>query len=239
MEEGVREPALVADGGPLIRRLIIAGLLLACMTLLVVACIAVTRETGRIASVWVPNGVAIAVLMRRHRREHPLLLLAVCLGIVAGNTIVGDSLAQALLLGLCNVVEVAIAVGAMARVMATHDRFETRSIGLFLLVALLAPILPAAIAALWLSGSGAFLYLSFVEWYVPDLLGLVIFTPILLAFHGGFNTPGKPRSIIESILFPLLGASTTVLIFAQSARPLLFTLAPVVLLASFRLRLLP
>ena len=239
MEEGVRESALVADGEPWSRQLILAGLLAVCMTLLAVACIEVTRETGRIASVWVPNAVAIALLIRRPRDEHPLLLLAVCLGIVTGNSIAGDGFPQAIVLGLCNVVEVAIAVRAMASAMKPHDDFETRAIGQFLLVALLAPILPTAIAALWLSGSGAILYVSFVDWYVPDLLGLLIFTPILLAFHRGLNTPGKPRSIIESILFPLLGASTTVLIFAQSERPLLFTLAPIVLLASFRLRLLP
>ncbi len=64
--------------------------------------ISLTRSTGRIASVWLANGLAVAVLLRHAPADRPLLILAGLIGNVAANVFVGDQAGTALWLSACN-----------------------------------------------------------------------------------------------------------------------------------------
>ena len=199
--------------------------------------IVMTRYSGRIAVVWLANGLAVALLLRRPRGDWVLLAGAGFAGNVAANLLVGDTLVAATLLALLNSLEIMLVVAATARHFAPDGEFETTAIGRFIAAALLGPVPGSLISAGWFAWhDGAPIISGLANWYVSDTLGLLIVAPILLSIH---RSRLSRRAVPESLLTPIVAAALTALVFAQGDKPYLFLLAPIVLLAAFRLRLLP
>ena len=229
----------------LARRHVSAGLLWRCLgiaaTVFAVALLGIlmTRASGRIAAVWLANGLTVALLLRRPSREWALLLLAGFGGNLAANLSVSDPLADAILLALLNSLEIALVVSITTSRLARDSQFESHWIGRFIGAALVAPAAPSIVSALWfLARDGLPFSVGLASWYGANVLGLLIVSPILLAVRPTRRMFLDQRPV-EAVLIPLVGAGLAGLVFAQGGRPLLFLLAPVVLLAAFRLRLLP
>ena len=221
------------------------GLLWRCLaiaaTMFAVALLGIlmTRASGRIAAVWLASGLAVALLLRRPQHEWSMLLLAGLAGNVLANLAAGDTVLDAALLALLNALEISLVVTITASGLQPDRRFESHSIGRFIGAAMLGPLAPSLISATWfMARDGLPFTLGFASWYGADVLGLLIVSPILLAVRPLRHVIVEHRPL-EAVLIPLVAAGLAALVFAQGAKPLLFLLAPVVLFAAFRLRLLP
>nr|WP_276591689.1 PAS domain S-box protein [Sphingomicrobium nitratireducens] len=207
--------------------------------------ITLTRESGRIAVVWLSNAVTVAVMLRAAPRHHLGLAVAAFVGLLAANLAHHDPLARALALGTANLAEVALVVTMVAPALAPSQSFDQgRAIARLLLASILAPLLSAAIASAWLVGiEGAPFVPSYLSWAVSDALGLMIVAPLLLSLPPRLRSwwrarkTLRPRDAAEGIaLFSALLVLCAAA-FTQGQPPLLFLLAPLFVLAAFRLNL--
>ena len=199
--------------------------------------ISLTRSTGRIASVWLANGLAVAVLLRHAPADRPLLILAGLIGNVAANVFVGDQAGTALWLSACNTIEIVTVILAMGQGFLPRDHFSGAALGRFLVAATTAPMLSAGAATAWLVwSSGSAPLATFASWYGSDLLGLVIVVPTLLAV-----SPTDRRMPVvgglERAAIVLTVPAFAALVFNQPDDPILFLIAPTILVTAFRLRL--
>jgi diguanylate cyclase (GGDEF)-like protein/PAS domain S-box-containing protein len=145
-----------------------------------------TPPEGRIASVWLANGLLVGLLLGMPAARWWPALLAGYLGNVAANVVTGDPLDLALSLALCNALEVILAASPLQRRWgAACDLRRPAVLRDFLLFAvLLAPALSALLAAAILSEHSD-LSLPWVLsiWFPADALGMAIIAPLLVVLR--------------------------------------------------------
>ncbi|MDX9999290.1 MAG: ATP-binding protein [Phenylobacterium sp.] len=145
-------------------------------------CLAVPRELGRAAPIWLSNGVMLAVLLTSPRASWWRLIPAGAAGNLAANLAIGDTLPVSIGLALANLGEYGLAAGLLARRAERGpddgDLGEFKGLANFALIAAAGAGLSAAIAKLAL-GQRMGLDAALV-WMVADFAGLVIVTPCVL-----------------------------------------------------------
>ena len=145
----------------------------------------VTRQSGRIASIWLVNAVQLAMLVRNPRMNRRAVMGSGLAANLLADLLIGDRFIVALSLSLSNTLEVAAANSLLLR-LGIHDGEKLiRWPGLprfFLACGIVAPALSATAAtvALGLLGHTAKADL-WSSWYAADALGLLILVPILCA----------------------------------------------------------
>lgn len=228
-------------------KLILASLMLAASVFILAKIgIWLTQEAGRVAALWLANAAILAALLRSPRRHWSTLLGAAALANIAANLCSGDPIMRAMALSLANVVEVSVAslivVGRLDR-RASFD--DSKVIMRFLGAAgLVAPFCSAIIAASYLFlADGAALLPTFANWWIADALGLLTLTPLLLSveLHDEMASPDIDdvasdlliRSF-KAILFAGTSACLVAYAFYQSAAPLLFLIAPILVFSALR-----
>lgn len=191
------------------------------------------------AAVWLPNAILLAFVLRRPARDTLPALAAAYLANVLANILVGDAARFAFLLAATNSLEVLIATLLIRRYCAERPDFrDVRQLIAFMPIAgVIAPALPALIAAIVLAPAGELIALSVAPlWWVTDGLGLLIATPSLMIAADHWRRPfGPDDRRWDWIGLTLGGTGVIVAIFAQSTLPLLFVACPVVLAFAFRL----
>ena len=197
-----------------------------------------TRETGRIALLWLPNAIVAGWLLRNHKRSMSLTLVACWIANLVSNRLVGDDWLPALVLSLANSVEIVTFVLLMRRYcsvapdvscVATHGRL--------LGAAVLASFLSCLVAGLGLSTPGQFFpLLEMQRWILADGLSLLIIVPITLIAIDVWRGDLKPRttSLAEWIVLTSVVALGSIVVFFQSSYPFLFLIAPLIIFAAFR-----
>ncbi|MGI9377006.1 MAG: PAS domain S-box protein [Tsuneonella suprasediminis] len=199
-----------------------------------------TRGEGRIAAVWLPNAMLLAVLLRGGGKGDlvyfPLAFLANC----TANLFAGDDILRASGLSLVNIVEVFVAWIGMIRLgRARPDMSDLKDLIAFVGVAgVLAPIVSGMLAAIILRPGSLHELLSFWwSWSLTDGLGMIIVGPSLMTVCDTFRRRRRPSlgTIAEWIWIVAVGTTTTVLVFWQTTYPFLFLVAPVVMMHAFRL----
>ena len=199
----------------------------------------ITLTTGpeRVAAIWPMNAFVVALLVRRDRTVWPGLLAAAALGNVIVNLYTGNSWPVALALCVANVLEIFACAYAFKRLAGPRAVIaEPRPLFLFLGIAMAAPVVPALIAGIALTAlEGASFYAVLWHWYAADVLGLLIFTPALLAVD--WHRLGKLTQATSRdgsmLSFPAL-CLVVLYVFAQSHYPFLFLIAPVLIFIAFR-----
>jgi diguanylate cyclase (GGDEF)-like protein len=144
---------------------------------------AVTPENSVV--VWLPNAVLLAALLR-FRGQRALLLAAL--------TFTSDVLAnlnafpwyEAVLLSVVNLMEVTITYQLMLRSRASPRLYRVQDLGKFILAgpvfgAMLAGLL-AALVQQYVGGATTAYFTLARVWWFGDGLGLLIYTPLLLAY---------------------------------------------------------
>jgi PAS domain S-box-containing protein len=200
-----------------------------------------TREVGRIASVWAPNAVVLAVLLRAPRPRWRLYLAAGYVGNFAANLTVGDSLAVAVALAACNSLETLLCAALIRRLIeGAVDLTRKKDLLLFLLVGGVVGPTTAALGAsaiLAVSRQASFLG-SVVSWWAPDALGLLTITPALLALTGEAlsDLAGSLRTGRRGLSVVVLALSL-VIAFGQDRYPVVFLVPPALILVAFELNL--
>ncbi|NQT63867.1 MAG: PAS domain S-box protein, partial [Candidatus Marinimicrobia bacterium] len=175
--------------------------------------IELTKESGRIASIWFANALVVAVLLKKPPSEWAGWLVAAFIGNISADLLTGDPPLQAVILSLCNTIEI-ILVCALASLGQKHDRgnlTELRSLSQYLF---LGVVLGSAVAAFLASLTLNLLHgipigQLFWTWFIADALGLVIIVPLLVGVSFAearslFSGSKRWESISLVILVPAL-----------------------------------
>lgn len=186
--------------------------------------IELTREAGRVASIWLANGLLLGVLLLNPRSQWVAYCIAGYVGNVAANVFTGDDLVTALLLSACNSLEVLLAAWALhSRLQTTHPLTTPRELAHFTFWAGgIAPLLSGLCASFYLSAQSPASPWDILQvWYPADALGIFIVTPLMLAFR--LQRVAQTRHHrLEFAALLLLVALVTLGVFYQNTYPLLF-----------------
>ncbi|MFD1103608.1 MULTISPECIES: GGDEF domain-containing protein [Sphingobium] len=219
-------------------RALLAGVL---YFLLATATITLTANGTGIAVFWPANAALLALLLVDDKPRWTSVLVAGLIANLAANLVTRGVFLGGLLYGAMNLLEVALAAIALRSKLGIASLIgQPRALGTFMLWAGL--IAPAASAA----GGGITAALVFEQsfsdaamtWYLADALGLLIFTPAIVAVLRGelircFAAASLKRSLEFAVLQSLVVLSAAAVFFAGH-KPLLFVLFPFVMLVSFR-----
>lgn len=199
-----------------------------------------TRQSQRIAAIWIPNAVVLSVLLRQPRPRWATILIAAWFGNLAANLVGGDRLLVAVLLSSCNAVETLCSAVLLGLVGVPQQVSLSRWSGLwrFLIVCgVVTPALSALLAASLLSliGSAAFVPV-FLRWYAADALGMLTLVPLLATLTLGDlrSLFGIPR-VLESVAILVVVALAAGVGFGLTQFKLIWLIFPAVLLATFRM----
>ena len=190
---------------------------------------------GGIASVWLSNALLLGVAVHRPRKELWLWLMAVILGTVVATLAAGWPLARALVSGLLNMLEVAVAYALLARFrLLPGAHLNDRSLlGLIGITAVVAPLL-AAVAASVLAPrfSGSDPGTLFRYWWISDAFGMFTLFPLAWAWRpGAFRALLRGPRTLEYVVLLSFCLAVAVLAMATMERPFVVIALPLLLLA--------
>ena len=200
--------------------------------------IVLTRESSRIALLWLPNAIVAGWLLRNDGRLIPLTIGACLIGNIVVNRAVGDEWTTALALSFANAVETFTVVWLMRRTCGPRpDLAKIASHAWLFFAAFAASALSACIATLALSSDDDFFpAANWQRWALADGLSLLIVVPIIVIAIDSFRAWRVPsrRMLLEWAGMAALVTIGTVLVFGQSRFPFLFLVSPLIIYAAFR-----
>ena len=230
----------MADGsiGSASRRLLLIAAMGVLVFLVAWTGLLLTRFNGDIASIWLANAVAVAILLRSPKQRWPELIAAAVAANIAARIVNGDTAVHGLTLALVNMIEIGIVVVTMRRRFGPDMALgEVRPLGFFILFGgLVAPLLSGLGAAFYLATTEGVAALPLYEhWVLAHSLGLLAVTPLLLAVPTSrFSLPSIDRHLFEPAAILLGTALVTALVYTQTA-PLQAIIILCLLVAAFRL----
>jgi len=201
--------------------------------------IELTRGSGRIASIWMANAVVLLALLETSPGRWAGWLLCGLIGNLAANLMAGDASLMAIVLALCNSLEIFLA-GWLFHLWNSREKPDlTRLQSLFTFIGLagvVAPAIAGATAALTLHMSQGLNFWSiFRTWSTADALGILIIVPLfagttLKEFTGMLRSPLRLEALAILLLVPVL----SVTIVLGNHFPWIFLAGPLFLWAAFR-----
>jgi signal transduction histidine kinase len=193
--------------------------------------------------VWPPMGIALAALLIFGYRLWP----GISLGVLAGSLLTGAPFSLALGITIGNTLEALAAAYGLKKLLGFHNQVDRIQdvVGLAF-VSLVCTTIGASIGTLTLMLTGNGVWLSFwaiwVTWWIGDLLGALVVTPVLLTWISlHFVRPNKRTYIEAGFLLALLAVVTW---FVFSSKPfsgifhqaLIYVIFPFVIWAALRFR---
>lgn len=210
--------------------------------------ISLTRDEGRIAIVWLPNALLVAVLLRSKPSAAFAYLPAAFCANVAVNLIVGDAVTRAITLALINQFEVLFIWLAMRKIgLPRPDMQNLRDLVTFVLVGgIIAPAASGFFAALLIANGTWSEMLSFwLRWSSTDGLGMLLLGPAVMVIIDSMQRWAKTAAMEgtasrlpkkwEWVVIQAIILIFTAAIFGFMSFPIFFLIPPLVLLSAFRL----
>ncbi|HUL10171.1 MAG TPA: PAS-domain containing protein [Candidatus Acidoferrum sp.] len=199
LERG-RVPALL--GAPLLAAFVFAAAELA---------VDLSRLTGNLGAVWLANGLALAVVLLRPRRDLWLYAGATAAGNLAMSLFHGEPLPVSLAVALGNAGEVAVATVLLRRLGAEDILGSFRSVILFLALGCgLGPLLGATADAAVVSAVAGVPFRPIWETrWIADAVGILAITPAVLTWvhrDRGFRVTPARAAEFAVIVIVLLAA---------------------------------
>lgn len=205
--------------------------------LLAVGGIILTRETGRIAWIWLPNAALLAVVLELEPPHQAKLMVAGFAGNLLANITVGDSLSNAIILSTFNTLEISICILCLKKACPHIDLGRPKHLLNFALIAGgLAPAIVGLLASTYLNLLfEAPFWPVFINWYGADALGMLLIAPFVLARIPNNQRTTEKESLTKPVTFAvlLLCGLVTFAVFYQSSYPLLFLVMLPLALAAF------
>jgi PAS domain S-box-containing protein len=197
-----------------------------------VGAVLLTRGTGDVAAVWPVNAILLIVVLRWPKAEWPSLFACLFIGNLLANVVIGDPWVRCLILTMANCLEVLIVALMLSRNSAPNITRKSGILRLFAASVIACSIsTPIALAGLAVTGAALPLQDSAL-WFFGDILGLLLFAPLLWALMTKRET-GNDLGWM-SVLEGLLVIVVTIGVFVQSTYPLLFLVPPVLVPLTFR-----
>lgn len=190
-----------------------------------------TRHTGNIATIWLPNGIVVGTLLSVSGKKWPRYLLTAFAAYLLGQYLTGGGgLARWLparpALGLINGVEILVVAGTVRR---AFPRFANDTSFLMLGRIAMGTTLVACVLSALLAGTLLSLAMGTAFWTTVDLwlrshlLGMVIVATLTLVAltqrSRMLGVPGRRLLLLRDVT---LLVAVTLGVFAQSRYPLLF-----------------
>ncbi len=193
-----------------------------------------------ISALWLPNAVLAVVLLHSQRRTVAGWIGAAFLGYFAANALNHFQPSGNIILAVINCAE---AAGGCWLVLRWQKRVPDMAhlpdvLRFVLCCGVAAPLLSGLAAALWIAvPTGRAISRLWFDWSVADGLGTVILGPILLIGMQAWSRRDMIDSAKVGEIALILGgnAVVTMIVFGQTAYPLLFLGLPMVIVATFRL----
>ena len=196
--------------------------------------IELTRGEGRVSAIWIANGLLAGLVVTTDRSHWPLLFGSGFIGNVGANLFVGDPPLFAVLLALCNQLEVLLGC-TVFRALRPLDPLSWQYHAKFLLgCAIAGPLLsalPVSFILAQLHGTSSADEMGI--WLPAHMLGMATFTPLVVNLRTSDYDAmlGKGAILRSAIVFATVGFLTAA-VFSQPSYPLLFyTVGPLVLAA--------
>lgn len=200
-----------------------------------------TRFDGGAACLWLATAILIAELAGRRKRDWPLPIACATLAGILATGLYGVGPVAAPLIAPSTIGEPIIAVLLLRRWAPMPPQLGTLpGVGVFLaVVGGLAPAVSGvggAATIAWLTGTG--FASNWTHWFLGHALGNVALTPIALLVLSGEMFEGiaalRWARKLEGVLLIALTVAVTLLVFGQSAYPLLFLPMLPLTVAAFR-----
>ena len=192
-----------------------------------------------ISLIWLPNALALAVLLRVQLRSEGTVLGGMMLGAAAAALVNGAGPVAAVGLAACHLVEIALALTAIRRFCSLRpDMTRIDHLGRFVAIAAIAVPAVSATLAMLVGGIGSAPSPAFwVEWAASHAIGMMLLAPAALIVADALGAPRWPswQKAGEWVLLSVSGTLLIAAIFAQRSAPLLFLIAPIMLVYAFRL----
>jgi signal transduction histidine kinase/CheY-like chemotaxis protein len=192
-------------------------------------------------SVWVSNGIMVAALLQLHRRPAVIVITA-CFAInLASNAVRGDPGIFLWVNALLNQGEAfLVAVQARRFCGAALDMRRPRRLMRFAVIAAVSvaivTLVGYALAAIVLQPPLALWLFKAQTFFVVELTGLLLATPVLLLFARMHRFEGMAQARrLEAALLMAFMITVTLLVFRQGDNPVLFLTVPPMLLIAMRL----
>ncbi len=204
-----------------------------------------------LATVWLPSAAAVALLLRLRLSNEAGFYALTFSASFAANTISGNPVDVALVFSVANMANLALVVGFTRR----HDGPDPDIRELATLVRFawyggcVGPLVSAAIASLAMDpamplaltqtgpfGSSAG-WPGALNWFLTESMGMILIVPgaLLCARIIKEWVPPRASQVPEGTTLVAVSLFCTLIIFSQSADPLLFLIMPVTLVHAFRL----
>jgi signal transduction histidine kinase len=229
------------QGWPARRPLVDMALVLVVYAVLAYLAIAVARQPGTIATVWLANGAAIALIASAPwRRMWPLLAAAVA-GNLLANLSSGDGLVRAVAFLPAGALEILLGVYLVER-NGRADQFASDA-GSFVRVLLAGAVIPPVLGAIVGAATSHALGLApitrvWLDWYIGAALGATAMLPLVLALRS-LDWPMALRQLADArrwMVVALVTAATAVS-FRYSPYPFVVVIAGLMVVAFVRPRI--
>ena len=200
--------------------------------------VVLTRDESRVAAVWLPNAVLVAILLRGRGLGDLAFLPAAFAANIVANVYAGDEFARAISLSLVNSLEVLVVWFGMWRLnLRRPDMSRLPDLLSFCAVAGIVAPVASGLSALAILGApdAASAWSMFHGWAVADGLGLLLVTPTILIFADAWKTRRRPtrHEVAEWLTLFTAGTAVSISVFSQTTYPFLFAVIPVVVLHAF------
>lgn len=198
-----------------------------------------TRGDDRFAAMWVPNAVALVVMMRVRWRLVIAIMCSTFAANLSAGMFAGNSFAVALGFSFANHLEMALVLLGLRHAGCAKPDFDRpRDILVFAGLAVGASGVSGIIAAIALNPVSWSEALSlWWGWTRTDSLGLLLIVPAfsILLKYWPMRRELTREKLIEALILIALGTALSVYTFWQTDYPFLFLDAPVVILYALRL----
>ena len=198
------------------------------------------RGAGRVPAIWWANAALASVILLSKRRNFLPYLAAGYIGNLLGHLAVSDPIWEAFALPACDVGETAIAVlGVVFALGRRVDLTQQRQLLRFVAFAVfLGPLIASFAASLLLHFvTGSAITVSLV-WFPASAIGMSVVVPLVL----GLARPEtrelfEPNRLANTLVYLLMIAIATTVIFSRADFPWLFLIFPPLLFLVVRLGL--
>ncbi|WP_010164713.1 PAS domain S-box protein [Sphingomonas sp. PAMC 26617] len=207
--------------------------------------ITLTRGSGTIAALWVPNALLSAAILHGGWRRSGGWIAAALVGFAAANYAVFDPSRTSLFFPLVNIGEAVLGCWLYTRGRrgahdaARPDMHKINDVARYVVCcSMIAPAVSGLIVAVQLAPPGEWLDLpTWGSWSLADGLGMLITGPVaLIAIEAWPRRRQIDRARIPEIVAILLGtAAIALIVFGQTRYPLAFFCLPMMIIAALRL----
>ena len=188
--------------------------------------------------IWPLNGITIALMLPRPRRQWPLLLFAIEFGTFLGEGLDTPEWSLRLLDRVWSLGEVMLSAYMLPRFESFEDWLAQPKIVVRIIAAM---ILGPALSGIFYGMQQHYLaheplFGAWNTWATPDILGIAVTLPLTLSLLSLETRSLFSRAHLRNTLLTICsGLAVAVLIFSEASYPLLFLLYPMLLFVDSRL----